>query len=53
MEVDAFGERDVILRGRIVAKAYGSFGNLGQLVVQEGWRAVADAATTATVYEAC
>jgi len=51
-EVDAYGERDVILRGRLVAKTYGSFGNLGQLVVQEGWRAVTDAATTATVYEA-
>jgi hypothetical protein len=49
--LDATGDREVILRGRIVAKAYGSFGNLGQLVVQEGWRAVTDAVSSATVYE--
>ncbi|MDB4931494.1 MAG: uncharacterized protein JWM10_3978 [Myxococcaceae bacterium] len=45
------GVGDVILRGRLVSKAYGSFGNLGNLVVQEGWRAATEAASAETVYE--
>lgn len=48
---DAVGEREVILRGRLVAKTYGTFGQLGQLVVQEGWRAATDATSAETVYE--
>jgi hypothetical protein len=50
-ELEAVGDRDVILRGRLVLKAYGSFGSLGNLVVQEGWRAATAAASAETVYE--
>lgn len=49
-ELAAVGDRAVIYRGRIVSRTYGTFGNLGQLIVQEGWRAASDATSTDTVF---
>ena len=51
-ELAAVMDRPVIYRGRIVSRTFGSFGNLGQLTVQEGWRAASDAASAATVFAA-
>ncbi len=37
-----------VVRGRIQSQTYGSFGNMGLFVAQEGWRAVTDAAPSGT-----
>jgi hypothetical protein len=41
-----------VLRGRLEAKVYGRFGNLGELVVTEGWQAANGATPTGVFYHA-
>ncbi len=41
-----------LVRAKLRAKAFGSFGSLGELVVTEGWQALTDAAPTGPFYSA-
>lgn len=44
------GAGTAVLRARIEPRAYGTLGTFGQLVVQEGWQALTDAAPTGTFF---
>lgn len=37
-----------VVRGRLLAETYGTYGNLGRFVAQEGWQALTDAAPSGT-----
>ena len=54
-EIDWNGQREVdagkaLLRGNVIAKTYGRFGNLGAFRVTESWQAVGDSQPLGTFY---
>ena len=55
-EIDWNGQREVdagkaLLRGNVIAKTYGRFGNLGAFRVTESWQAVGDSQPEGTFYQ--